>query len=244
LHHRADTAVHTVQRKSRGSVARNPCGWRRGGHAEQGRDVPHSKRFATSDAGPPFAKRMECGGKRSATPLWHGQPLALMDVPVGETPTRRDFALPAYSKGFARAAVGQFWHPSRVRPFPAEDRGYRRAQPPAAIFHPSGMNPAGERQLEMGKHSNKHRTTGHTPTHRAPGQALAAVIYRGKTGETFHAVMVPPSFSTRPLLALFLPPGGQVRPAGGVLEPRQAFRATAARDWRYRGAVDLRSGAV
>ena len=47
--------------------------------------------------GPCYAKRMECGGKRSATPLWLGQPLAFPDVPGGRK-RRRRFALPPHSR--------------------------------------------------------------------------------------------------------------------------------------------------
>jgi hypothetical protein len=40
---------------------------------------------------------LECGGKRSATPLWLGQRLAFLEVPGGPK-RRRRFALPAHSK--------------------------------------------------------------------------------------------------------------------------------------------------
>ena len=49
----------------------------------------HSKGFASFGRGVEVAKRLECGGKQSATPLWLGRPPALSNVPGGRKRRRR-----------------------------------------------------------------------------------------------------------------------------------------------------------
>jgi hypothetical protein len=45
--------------------------------------------FASEARVAEIAKRLECGGKRSAAPLWLGQPVAFSEVPGGRRRRRR-----------------------------------------------------------------------------------------------------------------------------------------------------------
>ncbi len=73
-------------------------------------EAPKGAQYVGDDPGrPKVAKRLECGGKRSATPLWLGQRLAFPEVPATGR-RRRRFALPAHSKrGAERLDRTRYW---------------------------------------------------------------------------------------------------------------------------------------